>query len=40
MKCAPGSATSGVVKLDASPATTFGMPLTSCQRTRSAFQNQ
>jgi len=36
----PGSATSGAWKITLNPESTFGMPVTDSQRTRSEFQNQ
>lgn len=39
-KRVPGSATSGAVNTISLPEVTVGVPVTSCQRTMSAFQNQ
>ena len=38
--CVPGSATSGAVKIAFEPESTFGVPVTSSQRTMSALKNQ
>jgi hypothetical protein len=35
----PGSQTRGAVKMTSSPDITFGVSVTSCQRTMSSFQN-